>query len=91
MIIGMSLWLAAAASPAAQKPQPLTIEQAVQQVREDTDGHVLSADTVRSGRTSKYRIKVLTPEGRVRVVEVDSDPNKGAKADPGKGRNKETH
>ena len=91
MIIGMSLWLAVAASSAAQNPQPLTMDQAVQQVREDTEGHVLSADTVRSRRANKYRIKVLTPEGRVRVVEVDSVPNKGAKADPGKGRNKETH
>jgi hypothetical protein len=93
MMMGALMWLGLAVQPAANPPKPhkLTLEQAVQQVQRDTGGRVLSADSVRSGRSSKYRIKVLTEDGRVRVVEVDSDPNKGAKADSGKGRSKETH
>ena len=30
----------------------------------------LSAETVRIGRQKMYRIKVLTPDGRVRVVQI---------------------
>lgn len=89
MLIGATLWLAAAV--AAQPASKLTLEQAVQQVESDTAGHVLSAESVHSRRRNKYRIKVLTPDGRVQVVEVDADADKGASADTGKGRNKETH
>ncbi len=91
MVIAATFLLAAAASSAAPPPHKLTLEQAVQQVKRDTDGHVLSADSVRSGRSNKYRIKVLTSDGRVRVVEVDSDPKKAARAAGGSSRNKETH
>lgn len=48
----------------------LTLDQAVRQVQIDTGGKVLSAEPRRVGRRSEYRIKVLTPEGHVRVVVV---------------------
>jgi uncharacterized membrane protein YkoI len=44
----------------------------VSQVRRDTGGRVLSAETVRRDGRSVHRIKILTPENRVRVFYVDA-------------------
>ena len=76
---------------AAPPPQDrhLTLDQAVQKVQERTQGRVLSADRVRSGHASKYRIKTLMPDGRVRVIEVDSNPDKKMRKLPEKKTSKE--
>ncbi|GAB3030040.1 MULTISPECIES: PepSY domain-containing protein [Oleiagrimonas] len=58
------------------KPQskaPLTLEQAVARVQNQTGGKVLKADSRNFGRIVEYRIKVLTPKGHVRVVTLRSD------------------
>ncbi len=47
-----------------------TLQEAVERVERDTGGKILSAETVRVGRQTVYRIKVLTPEGRVQVMQV---------------------
>lgn len=64
---------------AAQNVEPaMTLEQAVSQVQQETGGKVLSASTVRRGRTSfEHRVKVLTPAGHVRVVTVTTEASKG--------------
>jgi len=49
-----------------------TLNEAVQQVQQQTGGRILSAQTVRQGGRSVHRIKVLTPSGRVRVIIVDA-------------------
>jgi uncharacterized membrane protein YkoI len=52
----------------------ISLNEAVQQVKRDVGGRVLSADTVhRQGRTV-HRIKVLTPSGQVRIVTIDAQP-----------------
>jgi hypothetical protein len=90
---GASAW-------AAQSNEPsMSLEQAVTQVQHETGGKVLSASTVRRGRSSfEHRVKVLTPTGHVRVVTVTTDASKGpASGDPTKnpsndgGSNKEKH
>lgn len=48
----------------------LTLEQAVARVQAKTHGKVLGADEQRRGTIIEYRIKVLTPNGHVRVVPV---------------------
>lgn len=48
-----------------------TLGQAVQQVKRSTGGKVLSANTVVRGNKEVHRIKVLTQDGRVRVVQVE--------------------
>ena len=74
------LWLAAGLMAAcggmalAQAASALTLEQAIAKVQQETDGKVLSADSRRVGRRTEYAIKVLTPEGHVRVVRVAADP-----------------
>jgi len=54
----------------------VTLDQAVLQVQQDTGGKVLSAEQRRMGRKLEYRIKVLTPDGHVKVMAVSSEPGK---------------
>jgi hypothetical protein len=70
-------------APAASAPaRPVTLEQAVKQVQRQTHGHILATDTVTRGKTNVYRIKVLTPQGQVRVVQMHS--NARTQSDPGR-------
>lgn len=66
----------------AAAPRPNSLEQAVRQVQHQTHGHILAADTVSRGRTEVYRIKVLTPRGKVRVMQLHSAPRPSRLADP---------
>ena len=65
------LALAAAATvlPAASAP-PLSLKDAIAKVERETGAKVLSAESKRSGRQTVYRIKVLTRQGQVKVIEV---------------------
>lgn len=77
--LGCALLVCAAAfaskssPPAASPPHPASLEQAVKQVQHRTGGHILAAETVSRGKSSVYRIKVLTPQGQVRVVQMHSN------------------
>ena len=46
----------------------VSLDEAVARVRRETGGRVLSAEA----RDSRYRIKVLMPNGAVRVINVDA-------------------
>lgn len=46
----------------------LTLDQAVNQVRKETGGRILSAKTVSKKGRRTHRIKVLMPSGRVRII-----------------------
>ena len=70
---------ASAAPPRSAPPpppafHPANLEQAVRQVQHQTRGHILAADTVSRGQTNVYRIKVLTPQGKVQVMQLHSNP-----------------
>jgi uncharacterized membrane protein YkoI len=45
----------------------ISLDEAVTRVRRDTGGRVLSAEA----RDGRYRVKVLLPNGAVRVISVD--------------------
>lgn len=62
------------AAPAPPPQHPASLEQAVRQVQHQTRGHILAADTVSRGQTNVYRIKVLTPQGKVQVMQLHSNP-----------------
>jgi hypothetical protein len=68
----------ASAKPPRSTPppasHPASLEQAVRQVQHQTQGHILAADTVSRGQTNVYRIKVLTPQGKVQVMQLHSSP-----------------
>jgi uncharacterized membrane protein YkoI len=51
----------------------MSMQEAIAKVERDTHGKVLSAETKRSGNRAIYRIKVLTRDGRVQVIEVPAD------------------
>lgn len=70
LLVACSL-LFAASSPDARE-QVSSIQEAIEDVQRETGGRVLSADIVRAGPRELYRIKVLTPDGRVRVVTKSS-------------------
>ena len=48
------------------------LDQAVRSVEKRTGGQVLSAERRRIDGKPKYRIKVLSPSGRVRIIYVDA-------------------
>ena len=50
----------------------LTLEEAVEQVRRETGGRVLSAKTVNEGSLIVHRIKVLTPQKQVQIHEIEA-------------------
>ncbi|MFC5437135.1 PepSY domain-containing protein [Rhodanobacter umsongensis] len=54
----------------------VTLDQAVFRVQQDTGGKVLSAEQRGVGHRQEYRIKVLTPDGHVKVMVVSSESGK---------------
>lgn len=54
--------------PASVVP-PSELRESVRRVELETGGRVLRVEPVRRGGRDTYRMKVLTPEGRVRVMQ----------------------
>ncbi|MBS0571311.1 MAG: hypothetical protein JSS28_11930 [Proteobacteria bacterium] len=53
--------------------KPITLQQAIDKVERETHAKVLSAETKHFGKHTIYRIKVLSKDGQVRVIEVPAD------------------
>ncbi|MEO7431645.1 MAG: hypothetical protein ABIV12_06155 [Dokdonella sp.] len=51
----------------------LTPQEAAAQAQQETDGKVLSVQTLNVGKRKVYRIKLLTRDGRVRVIQIAAD------------------
>jgi len=66
LICACALAFAFASAPA----WALSMKDAIEQVQRETAGKVLSADTIRTRGTVIYRIKVLMPDGRVRIFQI---------------------
>lgn len=74
-------------NPAAGGTQPVqwlyaarggvSLDEAVSRVRRQTNGKILSAETVRIKGRPVHVIKVLTPDGRVKRVRIDAGSNGG--------------
>jgi hypothetical protein len=73
-ILGVALAMAMAAAAAAASARELTVQEAVAQVQQQTGAKILSAQTLRVGNHKVYRIKILTRDGRVRIVQVRAEP-----------------
>jgi len=74
----LALVLCTAALSAAAEERNVRLREAVDQVQRDTGGKILAAQTVGHGSNRTYRIKVLTPDGRVRVVQVLARSSEGS-------------
>ena len=65
--------LVIAAAAGSASAAPTTMRDAIKKVQRDTGAKVLSAETKHIGKRTVYRIKVLTRDGQVKVIEVPSD------------------
>lgn len=78
LLVMLLLLLASPAVPASPSAlqrvaaAAVTLEQAVAQVRQETGGRILAAETVRENGRRVHRIKVLTPDRSVRTVRIDA-------------------
>ncbi|MFC5526888.1 PepSY domain-containing protein [Rhodanobacter ginsengisoli] len=75
LLISLCMGIAGAASAQSAGPA-MTLDQAVLKVQHDTGGKVLSAESRGIGRRLEYRIKVLTPDGHVKVMAISSEASK---------------
>ena len=62
----------AAEDPAVAQPEAISKDEAVAIVRARTGGKVLRAERGSNQGRAAYRIRVLTPDGRVREYRVDA-------------------
>jgi uncharacterized membrane protein YkoI len=51
----------------------ISLQEAVAQAQQETQGKVLSVQTLNVGKRKVYRIKTITRDGRVRVVQVQAE------------------
>lgn len=60
-------------APFALAAREISAQEAVAQAQHGTDGKVLSVQTLNVGKRKVYRIKLLTHDGQVRIVQVAAD------------------
>lgn len=75
LLIAALIPLVGAVAGQSTKPA-VTLDQAVLKVQRDTGGKVLSAESRGIGHRVEYRIKVLTPDGHVKVMAISSEASK---------------
>lgn len=76
------------APQAREKGSRATLPESVRRVERQTGGEVLRAEPMQRDGREVYRLKVLTADGRVRVVQEDpSDP--ASRERPARGRDKQ--
>ena len=51
---------------------PISLDHAVNSTRHEYKGRVISAETVRGDKGGTHNIRILTKDGRVRRIRVDS-------------------
>ena len=51
----------------------VTLDEAVNRVKKRTDGRILTAETVTKKGRRKHRIKVLLPNGNVKVIFINAE------------------
>lgn len=73
LLVPLALGLGPAMAQTRAKPADLSLGEAVSQVQRETQGQVLSAESRRYDRRTEYRIKVLTPQGHVRMMTIPAN------------------
>lgn len=59
--------------PASAYAKGKSLEQAIEQVRKQTGGRILDASTVDKNGKRVHQVKVLTPDGRVKVITIPAE------------------
>ncbi|HET6545999.1 MAG TPA: hypothetical protein VFG55_04550 [Rhodanobacteraceae bacterium] len=65
----LATWLLVSTTVLAQARE-ISVQDAIERVQHQTNGKVLAVQTLNLGKRKIYRIKVLTPDGQVKVVQV---------------------
>ncbi|MFI4969838.1 MAG: PepSY domain-containing protein [Lysobacterales bacterium] len=68
---GILLLLGVAAT--AVGAREISVQEAVAQAQHEGDGKVLSVQTLNVGKRKVYRIKLLTRDGQVRIVQIAAE------------------
>jgi uncharacterized membrane protein YkoI len=58
--------------PAYSEKQGISLDEAIARARRESDGKVISAETVPQGDRNVHRIKILTRDGRVKRMQYDA-------------------
>jgi hypothetical protein len=66
--------------PRASGPATSGLPASVRRIERETGGEVLKAQPIQRDGREVYRVKVLTPQGRIRVVEDAAPPRDGTPA-----------
>ncbi len=69
VVVGLAMLVIAAVGSARE----IGLQEAIAQAQRDTEGKVLSVQTLRVGRHKVFRIKILTRDGQVRIVTVRAE------------------
>ena len=72
--IGLAMQLAASSVFAAEKP--VNMDEAAKIVQKELGGRVLGGKTVEEQGAKYHIIRILTPDGRVQHIKVDSKTGK---------------
>jgi uncharacterized membrane protein YkoI len=67
------------AHPSHSESKGISLDEAVSRARRQSDGKILSAETVRVDGRRVHRIKILTRDGRVTRVDIDADTGRPAR------------
>ncbi len=70
LVLGLLLCCAAAVPVWGRE---INVQEAVSQAQHETDGKVLSVQTLNVGKRKVYRIKLLTRDGQVRIMQVPAE------------------
>jgi hypothetical protein len=73
LLVPLALGLSPAMAQTRAKPAEISLGEAVNQVQRETHGQVLSAESRRWDRRTEYRVKVLTPQGHVKVMTIPAN------------------
>jgi hypothetical protein len=72
VVAALAAWSFACAASTARSDE-ISVQQAIAKVQRQTRGKVLGVQTLTLGKHRIYRIKVLTPDGQVRVIQVSAE------------------
>ena len=70
---GVQAGAAAGQAQLLSRTEEISLDEAVRRVREQSGGRVLRAETRRENGRTVHRIRVLSPDGRVRTWTVDAE------------------
>jgi len=67
------LFLGVALATPVLQAREISVQEAIAQAQREADGKVLAVQALNVGKRKFYRIKVLTRDGQVRIVQVPAE------------------